>query len=388
MDEAKTLRRWRLVLGRYAEPALAQQASFGQSEWQLEQTLDYLYGREYAGRKLVAAGTLDNTALRAVDWLNRSRKLFPQEVFERLQNQAIEQYGMSELLNDPALLANLEPSQGLLKTLLTLRGRMSADMRDAIKQIIAKTVAEIMRRLQQEISNAISGRRNRFRASQLKSAQNFDWRATIAANLKHWNLEHGKLIIERPRFNARVKRNLPWDVVLCVDQSGSMIDSILYASVLAGILTKLPALRIKLVIFDTQVVDLSALAHDPVEVLMTVQLGGGTDIGRAMNYCETLITRPQRTILALISDFCEGASPAPLLASVRRMHEARVTLLGLAALDDSANPVYDHTMAQRLQGCGMQVAALTPHHFAEWLGEVMQGSGHAVAPPGAERSRP
>ncbi|MDR2011695.1 MAG: VWA domain-containing protein [Rhodanobacter sp.] len=375
MTSDDTLRRWRLILGRYAARPLAC-AQFSAGDWQLEQTLEYLYGREYEGRGLTRTsdrgpGSLDPSQLRAVDWLARSRKLFPRDVFERMQTQAIERYQLTALLKDPDVLRSLDATPGLAKALLGMRGRLSTHMRDAVREVIQKTVDEITRRLKSEFVNALVGRRNRMRRSPFKSAQNFDWRATIAANLKNYDVERKQLVIERPRFNARVKRNLPWDVVLCVDQSGSMMDSVIYSSVIAGIMSSLPAVRVKLVVFDTSVVDLTHLAHDPVEVLLTVQLGGGTDIGRAVRYCESLISHPHRTVFTLISDFEEGAPPGALLCAVQRMSEARVTLLGLAALGEDANPVYDHQMAQRLANKGMHVAALTPTHFAQWLAEVM-----------------
>lgn len=376
MSSDETLRRWRLILGRYAAQPLSQ-ANFSAGDWKLDQALEYLYGREYDGRGLArpagggGPGSLDPSQLRAVDWLNRSRKLFPQDVFERMQTQAIDRYQLTDLLNDPAVLRSLDATPGLAKALLGMRGRLSAQMRDAVREVIQKTVDEITRKLKNDFVNALVGRRNRLRRSHIKSAQNFDARATIAANLKHYDLARKQLVIEHPRFNARVKRNLPWDVVLCVDQSGSMMDSVIYSAVIAGIMSSLPAVRVKLVVFDTAVVDLTHMAHDPVEVLLTVQLGGGTDIGRAVAYCESLLRNPQRTVFALISDFAEGAAPGPLLAAVQRMAQARVTLLGLAALDESANPVYDRQMAQRLAGKGMHVAALTPTHFAQWLAEVM-----------------
>ena len=374
MGSEEALRRWRLVLGRYAAQPLAG-APFAGGDWKLDQALDYLYGREYDGRGLQrtpgAGGTLDPSQLQAVDWLARSRKLFPREVFERMQSQAIERYGLTELLEDPAVLRSLDATPALAKALLGMRGRLSAHMRDAVREVIQKTVDEITRRLRNDFVNALVGRRNRLRRSHLKSAQNFDWRATIAANLRHYSVERRQLVIEQPRFNARIKRHLPWDVVLCVDQSGSMLDSVIYSAVIAGIMVSLPNVRVKLVVFDTSVVDLTHLAHDPVEVLLTVQLGGGTDIGRAVRYCESLVTNPQRTVFALISDFEEGAAPAPLLAAVQRLAESRVTLLGLAALDEAALPVYDRQMAQRLANKGMHVAALTPTHFAQWLAEVM-----------------
>lgn len=375
MIDQEMLRRWRLILGRYAEQSM-DRAVMSDRDRLMEQSLDYLYNREYEGRGMMRApagsgGSLDDSAVTAIDWLQRTRKLFPQEVFERIQHHAVDKYQMTELLKDPAVLRSLEPNQALARTLLGLRGRLSAEVRDVVQEIIRKVVDDINRRLRPQFVNALVGRRNRFRRSYVPSAQNFDPRATIAANLRHYDTASKRLVIERPIFNARVKRNLPWDVILCVDQSGSMLDSVMYSAVVAGILASLPAVNVRLVVFDTNVVDLTHLAADPVQVLLTVQLGGGTNIGRALQYCETLVRTPHRTVVALISDFEEGAFPGPLLNSVQRLSESRVKMLGLAALDEGAQPVYDRTMAQRLAGRGMEIAALTPSHFAEWLAEVM-----------------
>jgi Mg-chelatase subunit ChlD len=370
VSNQETIRRWRLILGRYAAQPLAQ-SRFSSADSKLDQALEYIYGREYEGRGLARGGSLDPTALKAIDWLSQTRKLFPQDVFERIQNQAIERYELTELLSNPDTLNSLEPTPALVKAMLGMRGRLSSDVRDAVRAVITKAVDEITRKLRSEFINALVGRRNRLRSSFNKSAQNFDAKATIGANLKNYDGKNKRIVIERPRFNSRIKRNLPWDVILCVDQSGSMFTSVMYSAVIAGIMTSLPAVRVRLVVFDTSVVDLTHLAHDPVEVLLTVQLGGGTDIGRAMAYCETLITNPRRTVLTLISDFEEGAAPSPLLQSVQRLTQARVTTLGLAALDEKAQPTYDRQMAQRLAQKGMHIAALTPVHFANWLAEVM-----------------
>lgn len=375
MIDQEMLRRWRLILGRYAEQSM-DRAVMSDRDRLMEQSLDYLYNREYEGRGMMRApagsgGSLDDSAVTAIDWLQRTRKLFPQEVFERIQHHAVDKYQMTELLKDPAVLRSLEPNQALARTLLGMRGRLSAEVRDVVQDIIRKVVDDINRRLRPQFVNALVGRRNRFRRSHVPSAQNFDPRATIAANLRHYDTASKRLVIERPIFNARVKRNLPWDVILCVDQSGSMLDSVMYSAVVAGILASLPAVNVRLVVFDTNVVDLTHMAADPVQVLLTVQLGGGTNIGRALQYCETLVRTPHRTVVALISDFEEGAFPGPLLNSVQRLSESRVKMLGLAALDEGAQPVYDRTMAQRLAGRGMEIAALTPSHFAEWLAEVM-----------------
>ncbi len=374
MSANEAARRWRLVLGRYAGDTLGAEV-LSAHDRELDGSLDYLYGREYEGKRMARGGArgagLEPSQVQALDWLERTRKLFPREVFERVQAHALDRYQIRELLDDPATLLSLEPNQALAKTLLQMRGRMNAATLEAVRNVIRRVVEDITRHLRQDFVNAVQGRRNRFRQSALRSAQNFDWRATIHANLRHYDPHTRRLLIERPRFNARVRPRLPWDVILCVDQSGSMLDSVMYSAVIAGILSSLPAVRVRLVLFDTNVVDLSHLAHDPVQVLLTVQLGGGTDIGRALQYCEQLVHNPQRTVVALVSDFIEGAAPGPLLASARRLAEARVRLLGLAALDQHAEPVYDRTMAQRLADRGMRVAALTPTHFAQWLAEVM-----------------
>jgi len=118
-------------------------------------------------------------------------------------------------------------------------------------------------------------------------------------------------------------------------------------------------------------VDLSDRIGDPVDLLLSVQLGGGTDIGKAITYCEGVVSQPSRTVVALISDFEEGGSPSVLIRAVRRLAEARVTLIGLAALDESATPVFDRAMAARLADAGMAIAALTPDRFAEWLAGIM-----------------
>ncbi|UAY92285.1 VWA domain-containing protein [Pectobacterium polaris] len=374
-DKEKNGKRWRLILGHYADEALGN-ATFDAQDLKVERTLDYLYRREYQRRGLKQEGgrhgSLDQSQLTAVNWLNQARKLFPSSTFERMQSQAIERYEISHLFNDPQALQAMEPTPALAKALLSLRGRMNEQTREAVRDIIRKVVDEILRTLRPTFTNALTGRRNRFRRSPVASSQNFDWRATIAANLKHFDRDKNRLVIETPHFNSRMQRHMPWDVILCVDQSASMSSSVMYAAVCASILAALPAVRVSLIVFDTQVVDLSHLAHDPVEVLMTVQLGGGTNIAKAMQYCEQRVQNPKRTIVTLISDFEEGGALNRLLSCVQRMHSQQITLLGLAALDDAAQPVYDNAIGQKLADRGMHVAALTPEHFAQWLAEVMR----------------
>ncbi|WP_446470951.1 VWA domain-containing protein [Xenorhabdus stockiae] len=374
-DKKQQAKRWRLVLGQYADNALGQ-ASFNAEDFKIERTLDFLYRREYQRRGLRQEqgrhGSLDASQLAAVNWLNQARKLFPNSTFERMQSQAIERYEINSFLNDPQALKAMEPTKALAKALMSLRGKMNEETREAVRQIIRQVVEDILCRIRNNFRQSLTGRRNRFRRSLIPNSRNFDWRATIAANLKNYDTSNKRLLIETPYFNSRMQQHMPWDVILCVDQSGSMASSIMYAAICASILASLPTINVSLVVFDTQVVDLSHLAHDPVEVLMTVQLGGGTDIAGAMQYCETLVKNPKRTIVSLISDFEEGGSLARLLDCTQRLHSQQIKLLGLAALDDEAMPAYDSTIAQKLADRGMHVAALTPEHFAQWLAEVMQ----------------
>jgi len=377
MTDPVLLRRWRLALGRYAERSLPAEGMSG-AERRADRALDYLYAREMERRGLRRGrneggrgGTLDPSQLTPLGWLGELRDLFPQSVCETVQAHAIDNLGMRELLSDPAVLDALEPNKDLLKALIAYKGAADPAMREKIREVTRKIVEDIVRRLRPRVEAAMAGRPNRFRRSQLKSMQNFDWRGTIRDNLKNWDAERGVIVADRLRFHGRSRRRLPWTIILCVDQSGSMLTSTIYSAVMASILTALPAVEVKLIVFDTAIVDLSSEAHDPVEVLMSVQLGGGTNIAAAMEYCETLVTQPTRTVFVLVSDFEEGGSVSHMLAATRRMSAARVTMLGLGALSDDAAPVYDRRMAERLVGCGMQVAALTPDRFAEWIGGVI-----------------
>lgn len=369
-------RRWRLILGRYAKETL-QHAQFGVQEHRLEQALDYLYQNEYQRRGIEQqansgqGGGLGGSQLTAINWLNQSQKLFPKSTYERMQTHAIERYQISDLLKNPDTINSLEPNMATAKALLTLRGKLNDNTREAIRTLIKKVVEDILKQIKPKFLQAFTGRRNRFRRSPIKQAQNFDWQRTIRQNLKHYQPSLGKIIIENPHFNARVQTQLPWEVVLCVDQSGSMLDSVMYSAVCASILASLPSVQTHLVVFDTQVVDLSHLAHDPVEVLLTVQLGGGTHIAQALKFCRQKLKSPHRSIVILISDFEEGGTMQAFFQEVSALKEQGCKLLGLAALDNAANPCYDHAAAEQLQKRGMQVAAMTPEHLAGWLAEVM-----------------
>jgi uncharacterized protein with von Willebrand factor type A (vWA) domain len=365
--------RWRLALGRHAGDHLAGAPLTGR-EVRMDRAMEALYGRAHASRgfRPGMGGSLDPSQIVLPTWLDELKQLFPASVFETMQSHAIERFDMAELLASGEALKRLEPNLDLMKVLLAFRGRADPKVAEPIREIVKKVVEDLRRRLETQVLRALSGTRNRFRRSQHRRMANFDIRATIRANLRNYQPDRRAIVADRLHFTARQRRQIPWTIVLCVDQSGSMLESVIHAAVVASILATLPALRVKLVVFDTAVVDLSDRIEDPVELLLSVQLGGGTDIGKAVTYCEGLITQPSHTVLALVSDFEEGGSPAVLLRAVRRLAEARVTLIGLAALDDTAAPIFDRSMAARLADAGMAIAALTPDRFAEWLCGVMR----------------
>lgn len=372
-SRSTALERWRLVLGRFAKKQLP--GELGSRQQRMEAALDYLYSREYRGRGMregdpSRGGGDEGSQFTIPSWLSEVRELFPQETIEVIEKHALERYEMKELVTDAETLAKLEPNLDLLKTLLSFRGHLKGEVLNQARRIIRHVVEEIRKRWESEVRQALSGKLNRFRHSPLKAAQNFDWRTTLRRNLKNYDPGRKAVVLHEQKFFSRNTRHLPWDVILCVDQSGSMAESVIHSAVMAGIFAGLPSLRVKLVVFDTNVVDLTEHAEDPVEVLMSVQLGGGTDIAGALGYCEKLIEQPRRTVFVLVSDFIEGGSASAMLATVKRMKESGVTLLGLAALDANAVPVHDPQMGQKLVEAGMEVAALTPKQLAGWLARI------------------
>ncbi len=373
-NDGSQINRWRLILGGNAKDQLSFQGDGtlegGISCMELEDALDFLYGRE---RDDVRQGSLDGSHLTAATWITKIRKLFPKDTVEILERHALDHYGMTELLTDKEVLRKLEPNQELLKTILQLKHLMKGDVLEEARRIVRKVAEEIAKKLDQDIRRSLLGRIDRNTSSPVASIRNLDIRKTIRRNLKHYDRENHRIMLEQVYFNGRVRKYSKWRVVVAVDESGSMLDSVIHSAVMAGIFVKLPMLDTRLVIFDTQVVDLSGHLDDPVATLMSIQLGGGTYIAGALEYCETLIDNPHRTMVVLVSDLCEGGSPQGVLAAGRRIVESGAKLICLTALDMDANPVYDRHMAQKLADLGAHVGAMTPAALGDFMGAVMNG---------------
>lgn len=370
--------RWRLILGRYAEPNLPRNAA----NQEHDEALGFLYDRLYQERGLRGSlpdgasaqdrsAGLEDSAPHLVSWLDRVRELFPAEVAEELTAEAVDRFGLTQLLTDPAALDRVEPSMDVLQLVLSLKSNVPADSLSAVRRLISTVVEDLTERLRTDIESVLVGRVNQQRRTRRPNGV-IDAARTIEQNLGTWDAERKRLLIEDVIFFQRSQIRYPWEVVLCIDQSGSMVGSVIHSAVLAGILSSLPGVTVKVVVFDTSVVDLSHLTDDPVELLMSTQLGGGTDIDQALRYCEQIVTNPSRTVVALITDFFEGGSVSSLLATIARLKEAGVTLMGLASLEDGAGPAHNHYTAAAAVDAGMPVAAMTPKSFARWAAEVMQ----------------
>ena len=375
-EHTSQLNRWRLILGSYAQKQLNFEEGAclanGISCMDLEEALDFLYNREQ-GEDVRSQGGTEASRLTAVTWITRIRKLFPKETVEILERHALDRYGMTELLTDREVLEKLEPNQELLKTILQLKHLMKGDVLDTARRIVKQVAEEIAKKLNQDIRRSLLGKIDRNAENPVRSIRNLDIQKTIRRNLKHYDQDKEQILLEQVYFHGRTRRYSRWRVVIAVDESGSMLDSVIHSAVMAGIFARLPMLDTRLVIFDTQVVDLSSHLDDPVATLMSIQLGGGTYITGALQYCETLIDNPHRTMVVLVSDLCEGGSVAGLLGVSRGIIESGAKLICLTALDMEANPVYDRHTAQKLADLGAHVGAMTPEALGDFMGKIMNG---------------
>lgn len=371
-DEQEILNRWRLVLGKYA----SEQISFSSDSVDymgMEEVLDYLYSREYGEEQEIRerSGGREDSNLTIPSWIQKIKKLFPKRTVEVMEQHALEKYGITELLTDPEVLRKLEPNRELLKTIMEFKHMMKGEVLNLAREIVRKVAEELTKKLEQEMKLSLLGRINRNMSSPVKSARNLDIKRTIRMNLKNYDTEQKRLVLKQVYFNARQKRYNQWRVIVCVDESGSMLDSVIHSAIMAGIFAKMPMLDTKLVIFDTNVVDLSGYVSDPVETLMSVQLGGGTNIAGALAYCEELIEIPHRTMVVLVSDLYEGYGYQNLYQVSKGIIESGAKLIALTALDMEANPNYDKRAAATLADMGAFVGAMTPEELAEWMGKII-----------------
>jgi Mg-chelatase subunit ChlD len=372
---SEALNRWRLILGDSADEKLACADGYSPelfSYREVDEVLSYLYDREYGEEQgYRQGGGQGGSQLTVPKWLHKVRDLFPKETVEVLEKQALDRYGLSELLTDKKLLDSLQSNMNLLKNILQFKGRMKGETLRSAKQIVHTVVEDLRSKLESHARASIMGKRSRYASSTVRSLRNLNMKKTIGRNLKNYDKAKKRFVIDRLYFDGSVQPYNKWNIIIAVDESGSMLDSVIYSSVMASIFYRLNALRTNLIIFDTQVVDLSGRLEDPVDLLMNVQLGGGTHIAKALRYGETLIDNPGKTIFILVSDLEEGYPIQHMYKACKDIIDAGCKLLVLTALDFNGNTVYNKHAAQTLSNMGAHVAAITPNELADWIGDII-----------------
>ncbi len=366
--------RWRLLLGEAAEESLG--TTLTATEERMDAALEALYDDAGEPEGTPASrryGALGSSAPSVVRWLGDIRSYFPTSVVQVMQRDAIDRLNLTSMLLEPELLDSVQPDVHLAAALVSLNKVMPDTTRRTGRMVVGKVVAEIERRIANSTREAVRGavsRSNRTRRPQLRDV---DWNATIRRNLDHYLPDRHTVVPERLVGYGHRAPAMSSDVVVAVDQSGSMAESLVYAAVFGATLASLRAVRTSLVAFDTEVVDLTERLADPVEVLFGCQLGGGTDVNRALAYCQGIISRPASTILVLISDLFEGGIEGQLPRRVAELLGDGVTVVVLLALADSGAPSYDHDQAAALANLGVPAFACTPDQFPDLLAVALSG---------------
>lgn len=373
-----TLARWRLVLGQAAESHGIDCRGYPRAE-RIEQLVGFLFepgqgvGVGPGQRSRDRRGGKEPSRLTVPSWVDAVNELFPQQSKEVMQKELVRRRGIADLMEKPELLEKIEPNLELVKTLLTHRELLNPKTRVLARKIIDQVVQELKKRMQLQVEQAITGAIRRDRHSPRKVFRNLDLKTTLRRNLANFDAASGKLLVDRLFFYAAERKKRPWHVIVVVDQSGSMLESAIFSAVMASIFAELPAVTTSLVLFDTQVVDLSDQVGQPVDVLLSIQLGGGTDITQALMYASGLVRQPRRTIVVLITDFYEGRPETDLVAQTRLMADGGVRMIGLGALGYDARPAYNKSVAGKLRKVGMDILSCTPERLAESMAEIIRG---------------
>jgi len=357
------LRRWRMILGEQGAEAF--ELSLSETDRRIDQALAALYDADEH-----RSGGLGASSPNVTRWLGDIREYFPAPVVRIMQKDALQRLDLQRMLLEPEMLAAVEPDVHLVATLLSLQHLIPSRTKETARMVVKRVVDDLMRKLAQPTRQAVTGALNRTVRNRRPRHREIDWPRTIQANLRHYQPEY-RTIIPETRIGYGRKRSALRDIILCLDQSGSMAASVIYSGIFGAVIASLPSVSTRLVVFDTAVVDLTEELHDPVELLFGVQLGGGTDINRALAYCQSLVRRPQDTILILISDLYEGGVREELLRRMGTLMTSGVQTITLLALSDEGRPAYDHQIAEELAALGLPAFACTPDLFPDLLANAI-----------------
>lgn len=358
ISREETLRRWRLILG--GGEADGTQCTLDKRDLGMDDALAALYDTQ--DRK----GGLGGSCPKVSRWLGDIRDYFPSSIVRVMQRDAMERLNLRQLLTEPEMLEAVQPDIHLVADLMSLSQVMPEKTKNTARMVVKKVVDELLRKLDQPTRQAVKGALNRAVRNIRPRYNEIDWHRTIRANLKHYQPDY-RTVIPELRIGHGRKRSSLRDIILCVDQSGSMGSSVVYSSIFGAVMASLPAVSTRIVVFDTSVVDMTDKLGDPVELLFGVQLGGGTDINRALTYCQSRMTRPQDTILVLISDLIEGGVRDNMLRRAAEITSAGAQFVALLALNDEGAPCYDHENAAALAQLGVPSFACTPDLFPDMI---------------------
>lgn len=391
------LRRWRLVLGNKPDGTDYQ---LNQNDSEMDRVLSELYNQKKQKNKAFRdrfrsarsrfssssqlqedkdgsaesrfgqKGSLESSQPDVARWLGDIREYFPAQVVQIMQQDAIDRIGLKTMLKQPEILEMIEPDIHLVSMLLTLKDVIPAETKATARLIVHKIVDQLMQRLENPLREAVRGALNRSLRNRRPKYREINWLRTIHGNLKHYQKDYQTVIPEQLIGHGH-KRSAAHDVIICVDQSGSMASSTVYASIFGAVMASIPALKTHMIAFSTEVVDLTEHLHDPVDLLFGTMLGGGTNIEQALGYCQNLITRPHDTTLVLISDLFEGGRKLEMLAKARQIAESGVNFVALLSLSDSGTPTYDRQMAAMLSELDIPTFACTPDLFPDLMGATM-----------------
>lgn len=385
MVDPYMMTRWRLILGESAEAQLAGYTPEGsvqlsEEELIMDRALAAIYDNtdgsmEAGGASSGAKGAgQGKSAPRLAQWLGDVRTFFPEDVVSVIQNDAMERKGWKQLLFEPEILATVKPDIQLVGTLMSLKGKIPEKTKDTARMLVKAVVDELVERLHEDIRRAVTGALNRRQHTPLPSLSGIDWKRTIQRNLKNYDSARKQIIPEKFYYFDRAKRSKEWTVIVDIDQSGSMAESVIWASVIGSIFASIPSLDTRVVVFDTEVVDLTEqCANDPVDMLFGIQLGGGTDIHKSVKYCEQFIEEPKKTLFIIISDLYEGGNQSGLIRRMREMRESGVKTMCLLALSDEGKPFYDEQVAKSLSRDGTPCFACTPALLPQLVEGALKG---------------
>lgn len=359
--EEEYLKRWRLILG--GNEADGTGITLTQEEQRIDQSLEAVYNSD-------RRGGLGSSAPKVSRWLGDIREFFPQTVVQVIQRDAIKRLNITSLLTEKEMLETVVPDVHLVATLMSLSRVIPEKNKEMARQVVRKVVDELLRKLSAPTQQAVTGALNRSARRRNPRYNEIDWKTTITKNLKNYQPEY-KTIIPEVRIGYGRKRKAMKDIILCLDQSGSMGTSVIYSGIFGSVLASIPAVSTRMVVFDTAVVDLTDDLQDPVDLLFGVQLGGGTDISRALTYCQGVITRPQDTVLVLVTDLYEGGDAREMRKKFVSLVNSGVQLIVLPALNDDGAPSYDKSHAEFLANIGVPTFACTPDKFPDLMAAAL-----------------